>query len=282
MAYLIVTLLTKIGNTVINNRVQTVREIRDDPSLNESNRIENEERLVPLIRAHLAVRLMANGFTAKEIAEGLRVTRPAITQYLKGKRGKDAAIKHIEEIVSPLADKLAKKMRSGLGGLEIMDLLDTARQLMVINRAGSMSGVVSIPYREPARDIGSLNLLKERLQLELSAAEKYLELANKTPDEHTQLLLRLIASDSIKHADIVSQLISWLEVGGHAIQFQALKPEMLKEMISLEDSAKEVKLRTSVKASHPMAKLLLEWIDTDEEKHEKIVTNILRLSGPKK
>jgi len=249
--------------------------------MNETNKIVSEERLVPLVRAHLAAKLFAEGFRVREIADGLYVTRPAVTQYLKRKRGKDvAAIKHIDEIVNPLAAKLAKKMRSGHGGLETVELVETARQLMVINKARSMSTIVSIPGREPSRDTESLNLLKERLQLELAAAEKYLELGNKTSDEHTQLLLRLIASDSIKHGDIVTQLISWLEVGGRATQFQAPEQEMLKELISLEDSAKEVKLTTNVKTTHPVARLLLEWIDTDEVKHEKIVTKISRLAEP--
>jgi hypothetical protein len=47
----------------------------------------------------------------------------------------------------------------------------------------------------------------------LNAAQKCDDLANRARDEYTRLLLRMVASDSIRHADIVSQMISWLESG---------------------------------------------------------------------
>ena len=50
--------------------------------------IRSEERLIPIIRASLAERLVREGFHTKEIADALNVTQPAVTQYLKGKRGK--------------------------------------------------------------------------------------------------------------------------------------------------------------------------------------------------
>ncbi len=242
--------------------------------------IKNEERLIPLIRAHLAERLAREGFHVKDIAERLNVTRPAITQYLKGKRGGDShELNRVDEIVSPIAEKLARRIRSGLpGGLETAELLETARQLMIINKGGVAT--VSGGAGEAEGNTESMKLLRERLQLELTAAEKYLELANKTSDEHTKLLLRLIASDSIKHGDIVSQIISWIELGNGSGQrrFQAPDRSVLEQMISLEDSASEVNLRRNVRTAHPVARLLLEWIDTDEEKHEKIVGKILRLA----
>ena len=241
-----------------------------------SMEVRSEEHLIPIIRANLAERLASEGFAVKEIADALNVTQPAVTQYLKGRRGKSSlTLDHIDGIVDPLAEKLAKKMRSGLGGLDTLELLDTARQLMVVNRRGK---VVPKEVHESDRNKEAMKLLRERLQLELTAAEKYLELANKTSDEHTKLLMRLIASDSIRHGDIVSQIISWLEIGGLAQQeFQAPDHALLEEMISLEDSANEVNLRRSVRTGHPVARLLLEWIDRDEEKHEKIITKILRL-----
>lgn len=239
------------------------------------NEIRREESLVPVIRAYLAMRLEHEGFRVKEISDALKVTQPAITQYLKGKRGKVSyTLNHVEGIVDPLAEKLVKRIRSGLGGLETLEVLETAHQLMV------MQGAAIVPKHidEADRNKESVNLLRERLQLELTAAEKYLELANRTPDEHTKLLLRLIASDSIKHGDIVSQIISWLEIRPRNSEFQAPDHALLEQMISLEDSAKEVNLKKTVRTGHPVARLLLEWIDTDEAKHEKIVTSILRLA----
>ena len=241
------------------------------------NEIKNEERLMPAIRADLTKRLADQGFRVKDIANALNITQPAVTQYLKGKRGATyKSMKQIDTIIAPLADKLANKIRSGQGGLELFELSETAHQLMVMNKEGGVT--VREGANEPDRNRVSVNLLKERLQLELTAAEKYLELANRTSDEHTKLLLRLIASDSIRHGDIVSQVISWLELGGSKRELRTPEREVLEQMISLEDSAKEVNLRKSVRVAHPVARLLLEWIDTDEEKHEKIVKKMLSLA----
>jgi hypothetical protein len=148
---------------------------------------------------------------------------------------------------------------------------------MVIN-AGR--GIIESRSDGPERN-ASLELLRERLQLELSAAEKYLELANKTADDHTKLLLRMIASDSIKHADVVSQVISWLEADSRR-GFELPGKQLLESMLAMEDSAKEASLRDGIKVDHPVARLLLEWIDMDEAKHGKMVTKMLALDKDRK
>ena len=231
---------------------------------------------MPVIRAHLAERLSHEGFHVKEIADALNITQPAVTQYLKGKRGTTSrTINQIDAIINPLAEKLVKKIRSGQKGLEIFELSEAAHQLMLINQEGVRT--VRDGSDESSTNKAAMKLLKERLQLEVKAAEKYLELANKTSDEYTKLLLRLIASDSIRHGDIVSQIISWLELGEKR-EFRAPEHDVLEQMISLEDSANEVNLRKTITTGHPVARLLLEWIDMDEEKHEKIMRKILNMT----
>ena len=90
----------------------------------------------------------------------------------------------------------------------------------------------------------------------------------------------MIASDSIRHADVVSQVISWLEADGKR-HVELPSKELLESMLSMEDSAKEVSLQEGVKVDHPVARLLLEWIDMDEAKHGKMVTKMLSLDRKK-
>jgi uncharacterized protein len=144
---------------------------------------------------------------------------------------------------------------------------------MVINTGRQ---IIARESEEPERN-ESLELLRRRLQLELTAAENYLELANKTGDDHTKLLLRMIASDSIRHGDVVSQVISWLE-SDREKGFQVPGEELLKSMLALEDSANEANLRESIRVDHPVARLLLEWIDMDEVKHGKMVVRMQAMS----
>jgi predicted transcriptional regulator len=236
--------------------------------------IKSEERLIPTIRAALAERLSAAGFKVKEIAGALNVTPAAVTQYLNRKRGaRVGAGVEMDELIGPLAEEVARRFRSGSGAIKTVELLETARQVMVISAGKRM--VVARTIKDADRT-GSLELLRKRLKLELSAAESYLELANRTGDDHTKLLLRMIASDSIRHADVVSQMISWLESGG-ARGTELPGEELLRSMLALEDSANEVNLGESVDVDHPVARLLLEWIDMDEAKHGKMVTRMLAM-----
>jgi predicted transcriptional regulator len=231
----------------------------------------NEDRLIPVIRAALAKRLSGQGFRVSEIARGLRVTQPAVEQYLKGKRGVGPpGVKKVDELVEPLAARLASRVRTG-GAIEMAELLETARQVMVMSAVPSQTfGPMGSPNE------GAMPLLRARLRLELDAAEKYLALSNQTSDDYTKLLFRMIAADSIRHGDVVSQLISWLEKGGSgggSIPDEAI----LKKMVALEDSAGEASLLDHVDVRHPVAQLLLRWIDFDENKHDEMVRGLISL-----
>ena len=235
--------------------------------------VKSEERLMPMIRARLAERLVKEGFRPKEAAAALNVTPAAVTQYLKRKRGTSAnALPSIDRLIDPLAEKLARRMRSGLGGVETTELVETARQVMVMNRGRTIvQDQPTTPEREDA-----LRILRERLNLELTAAERYLELSNQTADDYSKMLLRMIASDSIRHGDVVSQVISWLEAGSES-EFEMPGRSVLESLVELEDSAHEASLSDSIRIGHPIARLLFQWIDADEEKHEKIVSKMLKI-----
>jgi len=239
--------------------------------------VTNEEQLIPMIRASLARNLANQGFRISEIARALKVTQPAVTQYLGGKRGtRKQEIPNMDALVDPLAERTAQKIRSGIT-IETAELLETARQIIIMNAGKS---TVERSVHEPRRS-ELMQRLRQRLQLELDAAEKYLQLANQTSEDYTKLLLRMIAADSIRHGDVVSQLMSWFETGG---KFEGSLPteDLLKSMLALEDSAGETSLVKSVEVDHPVARLLLRWIDIDEAKHEKIVGSLISLTANRK
>jgi predicted transcriptional regulator len=210
------------------------------------------------------------GFSGKEIAAVLNVTPAAITQYLKGRRGGKLDSNN-DTIIRALVDKAAQRIRSGGGPLRSAELLDVAYQLMSANKGRQ------VLEGQDQQKIGneSIGILKQRLQVELKAAEKCLELANRTRDDYAKLLLRMIASDSIRHADIVSQLISWSAAPGGP-DFEPPDREVLNEMLAIEDKASESSLSQHVKIPNLGAMLLLESIDMDEEKHDKIVEQMLK------
>lgn len=237
--------------------------------------LRSEERLIPVIRARMAETLVREGFRPKQVAAALNVTQAAVTQYLGKKRGvSTATLASIDRLIDPLAEKVAERLRSGGGGVEMVELVETARQVMVMSR-GRL--VAQEKPKRPERD-EALRTLRERLKLELTAAEKYLELSNQTADDYSKMLLRMIAADSIRHGDVVSQVISWLEAGrGSDVEMPG--KEILESLVELEDSAHEASLAKNVRIGHPIAQLLFQWIDADEEKHERIVSQMLRLGS---
>ncbi|MEM3851732.1 MAG: hypothetical protein QXP70_01890 [Methanomassiliicoccales archaeon] len=232
----------------------------------------NEERLLPIIRSRLAMSLSQAGHRTRDIASLLGTTQSAVSQYIGRKRGRsELKWELLDSLLAPHVQKASEMIRTGSGRVEPVELLEIAHQYLILERSNQISNVSSEHMAE------ALPTLRSRLQLELTAAERYLELANESRDDYSKMLLRMIASDSIRHADVVSQMISWLESGRDA-QFIPMDREMLQKMLSIEDSASETPLSQLVEISHPVARLLLEWIDADESKHERVIESVLSLS----
>ncbi len=194
--------------------------------------IKSEEALFPLIRSGIAEKLTKMGFRVKDIAAVLRVSPAAVTQYLKGSRGnKLQETKNQEHIIEALAEKAAQRIRSGTGPLEVVELIDAGYQLLAADTGERILQTKTEPTRSEW-----LRILRGRLQLELKAAQKCLSLANQTQDDYSKLLLRMIATDSIRHADIVSQIITRLE-SGHNSDYESPGEGFLNEMLTI-DAAK--------------------------------------------
>jgi len=235
----------------------------------------SEEKVFPMIRAGVSLKLLQMGFRVREIASALGVTPAAVTQYTKGRRGnKPAGNQNYQEIIDALAEKAAQRIRGGTGPLELVELLDSAYQLLAASKGQK---ILEGKLRSPARNEW-MTILKTRLRLELNAAQKCLVIANRARDDHSKLLMRMIASDSVRHADIVSQLISWLETG-HELTFEPPDKEFVRGMLAIEDKANESSLSKAISLPPSVARLLLESIDMDEAKHERLLGKMLKITG---
>jgi predicted transcriptional regulator len=228
---------------------------------------KSEEKMLPLVRASVANRLQSMGFRVNQISRVLDVTPAAVTQYLKGVRGKKLGeTENQKDMIDALAEKGAQRINGSMEPLSTVELLDVAHQILAVTSGERILSTRS----ENSKTSKSIAILKGRLQLELKAAQKCLDLANRARDEYTRLLLRMVASDSIRHADIVSQIVSWLETG-REVAHEAPDRALLTDILAIEDNANEFSLQKTVKVSHGVAKLLLESIDMDEEKHERLI-----------
>ena len=176
-------------------------------------------------------------------------------------------------LIAALADKCGQRINANMEPLGTVELLDVAHQILAVTNPQRALGA-GPKDAESGRFIA---ILKERLQLELKAAQKCLNLANRAREDHTRLLLRMVASDSIRHADIVSQIASWLETG-HDLPSEGPDQELLAEILAIEDNANELSLRKTITTEHRVAQLLLESIDMDEEKHERLIGKLAERS----
>ncbi len=235
-----------------------------------------DEVMIPVVRAQLAKRLSKNGIRVTKISTVLKVSSAAVVQYLNGKRGKALSDPNKSApVIDALADKLLNKLRAGLTAeVNMMELLEAAQAIRIANVGEKMTS--KIAAKSVQRSDRVMEILRGRLQLELKASEKCLQYATDLEDDYAKLLLRMIASDSIRHADVVSQIMSWLEVGERPSRAPPRR-DVLDSLLRIEDSAEEVSLSKVIPIAHPVARLLLEWIDADERKHERIINKMIRL-----
>ncbi len=229
--------------------------------------------MIPVVRARLALALQREGLRVTEIASALNTTPAAVVQYLKGKRGRLVSRpSQVDRTIDALAERILQRVRSGLReGVRMPELMEAADQLIIASRGSKM--LEETPQKNEKQVV---DVLRQRLELELRASERCLESAVKFDDQYSKLLLRMIAADSMRHADVVSQIISWTELPREPT-LNVPKREFLDAILQIEDKAGEQSLKDTVKISHPVAKLLLEWIDADEKKHERIIGKMVRL-----
>jgi predicted transcriptional regulator len=239
-------------------------------NLTEGVRSEN---MIPVVRARLALSLRRQGLRVKEIAAALNTTPAAVVQYLKGKRGRLVARPaQVDRTIDALADKVLQRIRSGMReGVRMPELIEAADQIIIASKGSKM-----LEETTQRQEKQIVEVLRQRLELELRASERCLDSAVKFEDQYSKLLLRMIAADSMRHADVVSQIISWTELP-HEPTFNVPKKEFLDTILQIEDKAGEQSLRDAVKISHPVARLLLEWIDADEKKHERVISKMVQL-----
>lgn len=229
--------------------------------------------MIPVVRARLALTLKRDGLRVTEIAAALNTSPAAVVQYLKGKRGRlNVRPAQVDRTIDALADKVLQRVRSGVReGVRMPELMEAADQIIIASKGNRM-----LEETTPKKEKQVVEVLRQRLELELKASERCLESAVKFEDQYSKLLLRMIAADSMRHADVVSQIISWTELP-HELSLNVPKKEFLDAIMQIEDKAGEQSLRDTVKISHPVARLLLEWIDVDEKKHERIINKMVRL-----
>jgi hypothetical protein len=233
------------------------------------------ERLVPGLRALLVKGLVqGRGVKKKAAAEALGLSPSAVTQYLQGGRAAEQAKALARPDVMQLVDDLCDRvtLRSGrVMQAEFFELVYSVSGLL--QRKPTQKAEVDTAARKGREKL--LMTLRGRLQAEQEAAELFMGVAVGLRNDLTRLLFRGVASDSIRHADIVMTIISSIEKG-EMVDADLPDREQLEKLLSYEDTA-HVHNLDAVKRYFPnrIISALLATIDADERKHSDLLRRLM-------
>ena len=227
------------------------------------------------VRAILARELVREGHSQKEIAAILGTSAAAVTMYSKDRRGHELS-KVIESVrgarieIDNLLDHLGRRAAGSTPDrLEIQKdtfplILDAAYRIMrVISSPKHEEDVIAEQHPSSHSDSLTRTLLG-RLQEEQLAAQRNMALAVSTTDEVARTIFRQIASDSIRHAEIVSFLLSLPKNGIERRSDRIMLEQeitQIEAMIRGEESATEAPIK--LRGLAPALKLLLKSMDID-------------------
>jgi predicted transcriptional regulator len=120
---------------------------------------KSDEKMLPLLRASVASRLLQRGFRVNQIARALNVTPSAVTQYANGARGKkQPETERQQRITDALAEKGTQRINGNMESLSALELLDAAHQIIAVTRGEMILGSSS----EGGKENESVMTLKGR------------------------------------------------------------------------------------------------------------------------
>ncbi len=243
------------------------------------------------VRAVLARELVNVGYSQKVIAEILGTSPAAVTLYSKDRRGRELS-KIIESdrnarlVIDNLMERIGPKRTSKSEDKEPQGdtfplILDAAYRIMRIVSSPQSEKIGSPAHVKSQSDNSDsiTDTLIGRLQEEQLAAQRNMALAVGTTDEVSRSIYRQIASDSIRHAEIVSFILSLPKNDEkRKINRRMLQEDIaqIEAMIRGEESATEEPIK--LRGLDPALKLLLQSMDIDEEKHKILLKGLLSIS----
>jgi hypothetical protein len=103
-----------------------------------------------------------------------------------------------------------------------------------------------------------------------------MRLAQKARDELTRAIFRQIASDSLRHAEIVASLSTYLDRGVARAAASGVTPE---EVAALMEAERRAEARADAESAQHLGgtmSLLIASMEADERKHAELLEGLLR------
>ncbi|MEN3047886.1 MAG: hypothetical protein ABDH63_03790 [Candidatus Caldarchaeales archaeon] len=234
---------------------------------------ERPEDLLPSVRAALCKELLERyGLRKVQVASVLGVRPATVTHYLSGKRGAlwlevIGSDEEARRMISEAAESMARRHRLGVAVDASREVSELANRLYSVIAGGRAAGGAGGLSEE------ALSSIAERIRFEEAVARRVLEVMNRVRNVAVQQVLRQIAVDSLRHAEILT-LVS----RGVGADDESLKSDLvlLEELMKYESEAEEKDLSELARTvGNPALAALLISIDHDERKHVAMLEVIL-------
>lgn len=217
-----------------------------------------------------------SGVSGRRAAELLGLAPSAISQYLSGRRLRTmfpafGARGEARKVAHSVAQRLLD-LPTGRSAPPRL-LLEGAAELAERSGASGAEPPDSAPS-EAVVDRNLVGALRRRVTGEQAAVTGCMQLAQKARDELTRAIFRQIASDSLRHAEIVAALAAHFDRGDVSTYASGITKRDVERLIEADKNAEKEGADLSRWFGGTMG-LLAASMEADERKHDELLRGLL-------
>ena len=221
------------------------------------------------------------GLSSRRIADLLGLAPSAVSQYLSGKRVERRFLAYSS---NERARAIARRTVESL--IEAQEVGHSLPRV-VLEGAAALSELPEPSERRPAApralvEAGSApelrrlaKWLRQRVKAEQVAVTQCMRLAQRARDELTRALLRQIASDSLRHAEIVTSLAPYIDRGVSGAYASGITRKEVEALIEGERRAEAQADSGSARHLGGTMAILIASMEADERKHADLLRGLL-------
>lgn len=226
----------------------------------------------------LVARELVDGFglPERQAAALLGLVPSSVSQYLSGKRLGPRLARYLDnEAARRIARSTAQRLMEEPGGPPAV--LEAAIALgELYDQPAGKRGEAGGSSMRPALRREAPRWLRNRIVGEQNAVAECMRLAQRSRDELTRALFRQIASDSLRHAEIVASLAAYLDRGVTSSVPTGITREDVEHLIEREHEAEENSGNDLGPELGGVMRILWNSMVADEQKHERVLQELLQ------
>ena len=221
------------------------------------------------------------GLSARRVAGLLGLAPSAVSQYLSGKRAERGFLAYASN------DRARAIARSTVEGLVAAHEAGRPPTRVILEGATALSELPATPERRGPRaaplpvagtspQLRQLaKWMRQRVKAEQVAVAQCMRLAQRARDELTRALLRQIASDSLRHAEIVASLAPYIDRGVSEAFASGITRKEVEALIEGERRAEAQADSSSTGHLRGTMAILIASMEADERKHAELLRGLL-------